>query len=163
VERSSSPASTRIGALGPLPIFTAGISPALIFSQRLRVASIGRPHSMQARIINQRVLYSATFSVAPILRCANDVETHGLLGVAAIVPEALSATGWIAVDETARYWRHELRYGPAVFDRFEVDAIENGNGRRRHAAPRRALACRCRYPYGRLEEGTCLAYGRRAR
>jgi hypothetical protein len=29
-QRSSSPASTRIGALGPLPILTAGISPALI-------------------------------------------------------------------------------------------------------------------------------------
>jgi hypothetical protein len=81
---------------------------------------------MQARITNQRVQHGATFSVASILRCANDVETHGLLGVAAIVPEALSATGWVAVDESARYWSHPLRFGPAVFDRFEVDAIEKG-------------------------------------
>jgi hypothetical protein len=55
-------------------------------------------------------------------------------GVAVIAPEALTATGWQPVDETARYWRHELRYGPAVFDRFEVDAIENRRGRTAEAA-----------------------------
>jgi hypothetical protein len=79
--------------------------------------------------------------------------------VAIIAPEALTATGWQAVDETPRYWSHPLRFGPAIFDRFEVDAIESR--RDRMPKPRRAPACRCRNPDGRLEELICWKCGRR--
>lgn len=78
--------------------------------------------------------------------------------VAVIAPEALTSTGWQAVDATARYWRHELRYGPAVFDRWEVDSIEQKGQRPR---PRRASPCLCRSPYGQLEERICWKCGRR--
>jgi hypothetical protein len=76
-----------------------------------------------------------------------------------IAPEALTATGWQPVDETARYWRHELRYGPAGFDRLEVDSIEQRQ--RPRPRPRRASPCLCLTPYGRLEEGICWKCGRR--
>ena len=66
--------------------------------------------------------------------------------------------GWQPVDATARYWRHELRYGLAIFDRWEVDSIEQRGQRPR---PRRASPCLCRSPYGRLEEGICWKCGRR--
>jgi hypothetical protein len=65
-------------------------------------------------------------------------------------PAMLTATGWTDVDATSRYWRHELRYGPAVFDGFEVHAIENGRGRR-HVTPCELPACRWPLLYGRLE------------
>jgi hypothetical protein len=72
--------------------------------------------------------------------------------------EALAATGWIAIDPTGRYFRHEARFGPAIFDRHEVAELESG----RRRPPPRARACRCRLPYERLEEGICWACGRRA-
>jgi hypothetical protein len=78
--------------------------------------------------------------------------------VAVIAPEALTAMGWQPVDATARYWRHELRYGPAIFDRWEVDSMEQRGQRPR---PRRASPCLCRTPYGRLEELICWTCGRR--
>jgi len=59
-------------------------------------------------------------------------------------PEMLTATGWTDVDATSRYWRHELRYGPAVFDGFEVHAIENGRGRR-HVTPCELLPAVARF------------------
>lgn len=80
--------------------------------------------------------------------------------VAVIAPEALTATGWQPVDSSARYWRHELRFGPAIFDRWEVDSIEQRGQRPR---PRRGSPCLCRSPYGRLEEGICWKCGRRVR
>ena len=81
--------------------------------------------------------------------------------VAVIAPETLTATGWVDVDGTSRYWTHPARYGEAFFDRHEIAAIENGNGLRRPRPPRRAPACRCRSPYGRIEEGVCWKCGRR--
>jgi hypothetical protein len=83
--------------------------------------------------------------------------------VAAIAFEetALTATGWLPVSGTeGRYWTHRARYGEAFFDRHEVAAIENGNGQRKPML-RRAPACRCSLPYGRLEESICWKCGRR--
>ena len=84
--------------------------------------------------------------------------------MATVAPEeaALTVTGWVPVSGTeGRYWTHPARYGEAQFDRSEVAAIENGNGRRRVAKPRRAPACRCRLPAGRLNEHICWWCGRR--
>jgi hypothetical protein len=82
------------------------------------------------------------------------------VAVVAAEQTALTATGWLPVLGTeGRYWTHPARYGEAFFDRREVAAIENGNGRRTKL--RRAPACRCRHPYGRLEEGICWKCGRR--
>lgn len=82
--------------------------------------------------------------------------------MAVIAPEALTATGWIAADESGRYWRHEARYGPfAIFDRFEVDAIENRGGR--IAKPHRAPACRCPIPLALNQDESCAKCGRRVR
>jgi hypothetical protein len=81
--------------------------------------------------------------------------------VAVIAPEALTATGWVSVDETNRYWRYEARFGPwATFDVHEVQEIE-WNRRKSGWEPRRPHRCRYAHPYGRLEEGTCWARGRR--
>jgi hypothetical protein len=78
--------------------------------------------------------------------------------VAVLAPEeALAATGWLAVDSTHRYFRHEARFGPAIFDRFEVAELESG----RRRPPPRARACRCRLPAGRLTERVCWWCGRR--
>jgi hypothetical protein len=84
-----------------------------------------------------------------------------LRAVAVIAPQALEATGWVATDSSGRYWRHELRYGAdATFDLNEITAIES---RRRGGAakPRRAPACRCPQPFGRLNERVCWLCGRR--
>jgi len=75
--------------------------------------------------------------------------------VALITAEAL---GWEPVDQTGRYWRHVARYGEAIFDASDVQAIET-NSRRRAPIARRAPACRCRNSYGRLEEGVCWGCG----
>jgi hypothetical protein len=74
--------------------------------------------------------------LAQNLPCSDDDAATGAhtQTVATVAPEALTATGWADVDGTGRYWRHERRFGPAVFDRFEAQAIE-GNGRRRAAKP----------------------------
>jgi hypothetical protein len=83
------------------------------------------------------------------------------VAVVAAEETALTATGWLPVSGTeGRYWTHPARYGEAFFDRHEVAQIENPNGLRR-AKPRRAPACRCRLPYGRLEEGICWKCGKR--
>jgi hypothetical protein len=81
--------------------------------------------------------------------------------VAVIAPATLTATGWADVDGSGRYFSHAARFGPAIFDRNEVDALENRHERK--SKPRRASACRCRLPYGRLEELICWKYGRRVR
>ena len=47
--------------------------------------------------------------------------------MAVIAPE-LEATGWVPVDEMGRYLRHEARFGPAIFDRFEADQIQTAGG-----------------------------------
>jgi hypothetical protein len=59
---------------------------------------------------------------------------------------------------TGRYLRHEARFGPAIFDAHEVITMEKSGDRAR--APRRAVPCRCRSPYGVLSEGRCWACGR---
>lgn len=81
-----------------------------------------------------------------------------LSGVAVFAPEeAFAATGWVALDSSQRYFRHEARFGPAIFDRHEVAEIESDR-----RPPPRARPCLCRMPYGRLEEGICWKCGRRA-
>jgi hypothetical protein len=84
-----------------------------------------------------------------------------LEAVAVLAPEeALAATGWVPVSGTeGRYWTHPARYGEAVFDSGEVEQIERGHHKR--LKPERAPACRCRLPYGRLEERVCWKCGRR--
>ena len=78
--------------------------------------------------------------------------------MAVLAPEeALAATGWQAVDSTRRYFRHEARFGPAIFDRYEVSELESGQRR----PPPRARACHCPLPYGRLEERVCWKCRRR--
>jgi hypothetical protein len=72
--------------------------------------------------------------------------------MAVVAPEeALTVTGWVPVDDRRSYFRHEARFGPAIFDRFEVGELESG----RRRPPPRARAYRCRLPSGRIEEGVC--------
>jgi hypothetical protein len=79
--------------------------------------------------------------------------------VAAIAPDVLSATGSVALDDTDRYMTPAA--GLPSFDRFEVDAIESGTGRR--SAPLRAPACRCPIPLALNQDESCAKCGRRIR
>ena len=92
--------------------------------------------------------------LARSLLCSDDVASERAVyaqAAAAIAAKALAATGWEPVDSTLRYWRHWLRYGPAIFDTFEVEAIERRD-RPEKAKPQRARRCACSLPFGRIEE-----------
>jgi hypothetical protein len=76
-----------------------------------------------------------------------------------IAPE-LEATGWKPVrDSNGRYWQHAKRYPGFTFDSDEARQLDRN--RRATVKLKRAARCRCRHPYGRLEEGICWKCGRR--